>query len=188
MIIAAVPDYDISNKLALETGIKPYTLHVTLAFLGVSTDLDEETILAYTKCIRSVIPQKGIPYTITSVGRFSNVKKVTDAEGKLLDAHYPTDVLYLEVESEELNQFRENLVNALDDKGLFYSKIHPVFKAHMSLIYVPKGMDVSLPYDLPIESSFKEIALWGDPTPRFSYVLEGANPVVLPGNNFGSAI
>ena len=59
-------------------------------------------------------------------------------------------------------KLREKLADLLDERDLYFSKMHKTFTPHLSLKYVPHGEDTELDYELPFEFTVNCIDLWGD--------------------------
>ena len=173
MIIAMQPSESFRKKFAVEGGLKEDTLHMTLFFLGKSEDVTFDQLTKAMEVLLNTVERFGpIKCTATQVDRFENVRKMTDAEGNMVDAVEPTDVVLLKIESDELKRLRQYMADALDRIGCEYSKIHKEFKPHISLKYVPHGSEVDLGYELPAEFEITHLEFWGE-TGKYSKVLKG---------------
>ena len=163
MIIAIKPPKAMAERLAVEGGLKPSTLHFTLFFLGKSEDVPQDRYAEYVKAIQDVCLDSA-PFTVSlaSKGKFEKVRMTTDPDGNMVVAEKPTDVIFLKGEGTELFAFRQKLADLLDERDLYFSKMHKEFAPHLSLKYVPHGEELELDYELPFEFQVNCIDLWGD--------------------------
>lgn len=67
--------------------------------------------------------------------------------------------VFAKVESQELNKFREALIDILDANGIEYSKKFKDFKPHITLSYSPEKID-GFPLDKKIEFSVSKYCYW----------------------------
>lgn len=172
MIITVSPPKELAEKLKVEGGLKPETLHFTLFFLGETEDVSQEKYTEYVKLLQETADEtKPFTIRITDSSRFEKVRMTTDEDGNTVPATQPTDVVYLSGDSPELIKLREKLANALDNNDLYFSKVHKTFVPHMSLKYVPHDAELYLDYEFPIEFECSSIELWGNGT-EFKQVFE----------------
>lgn len=163
MIIAIKPPENMAEKLAVEGGLKPSTLHFTLFFLGKSEEVSQEKYTEYVQAIQDICADtKPFSITMSEKGKFENVRMTTDPDGNFVPAENPTDVILLKAEGEELFDFRSKLADLLDERDLYFSRLHKTFSPHLSLKYVPHGEELELDYETPIEFLCSSIELWGD--------------------------
>jgi len=164
MIIAIKPPKELAERLAVvDGGLKPETLHFTLFFLGASDVVSQEKYAEYVAAVTE-LANTTPPFTIhiSGKGKFEKVRMTTDPSGNMVVAETPTDVIFLKGEGTELFSFRNKLADILDERDLYFSKLHKTFSPHLSLKYVPHGEDITLEYDLPLDFTVECIDLWGD--------------------------
>jgi 2'-5' RNA ligase len=142
---------DAAVQLQVPGGETWDALHLTLAYLGDTTDmgLDTETKLYYliSQFARSSDPLQG---TISGIGLFNNAE-----EGD-------SNAFYASFDSPALPNFRTRLIGMLQSNGIEPMLNHG-FTPHITLQYVPKGEpipNVELPA-MPVIFS-KVTVKWGD--------------------------
>jgi len=115
-MVALYPPSALAKKLALEGGLKPEELHVTLAFLGTAEDLDQDKARAAVAAWAKKAPK--LSGELSGIGHFH-------ISGR-------TIVTYRSVDLPDLPTPREELVKALDAAGVPPSRDHG-FIPHMTL-------------------------------------------------------
>jgi 2'-5' RNA ligase len=128
MIALMVPD-PVAQQIAVEGGLPPEELHITLAYLGKRSELSEpdEFVRKVLETLMDTVPeQEMVKGKVNGTGRFN-------IEGD-------KDVVYYAYDSPSLGKLRQIIVEALDDAEVKYSKDHG-FTPHISALYVPKGSE-----------------------------------------------
>lgn len=131
MVALPIPPM-VASKLwekCVDAGIRhisdPDTMHITLAYLGDTTDMDDEDrerlSWAVTEFAREADPLEGV---VSGVGRFNN----DDGSG--------VNALYASVDAPDLPEFRQKLVSHLMTRGFEVAKNHG-FTPHITLAYMP---------------------------------------------------
>lgn len=134
VMVAWMMDEETSQRLAIEHEGAVQGHHVTLAYIGrLNTDLDREGLVRLMGCVeslsRSAAPLEG---TLSGLGRFVASKS---SEGR--------DVMWAAVDCPGLDVMRAELVRALDEAQLPYSKEHG-FTPHVTLAYVKPEDDIKI--------------------------------------------
>lgn len=131
------------------TALPPEELHLTLSYLGKKNELIGRELIEQ---VLSVLVSEYPPLTgkIGGIGRFSNI----ESDG--------TQAFYASFDSQDLPAFRQELARRLSDIGINSPSEHG-FTPHLTLAYIPQGVEipnVTLP---DIEMSFRDLTLaWGD--------------------------
>lgn len=158
---------EIAQALAIPGGEKPEDLHLTLAFLGDSTELEPATQGAIQDAIEQFCAQATpIGGEISGVGLFIG----GDGDGD-------SDPFYASFDAPALVQFRSVLLNCLSQRGVSVAMSHG-FTPHITLAYLPKGAalpQIKLP-KLPVTLQVLSFC-WGDT--RLDYDL--VSRVLMPG-------
>lgn len=163
MIIAIKPSPAFCEALAIPGGLKPDTMHITLFYYR-----DEQCTPQFINKILGAIHEfcathkPFLTMSATKYGRFENVMVATDPDGKMFRTDAPTDVIYADIESPALYTLRRKLAELLDkdDELSEYSKLHPEFKAHISVKYVPEGEEPDNLAKLPLPFAVGGVQLW----------------------------
>lgn len=148
-----------AQQLAIPGGCAPSDLHITLAFLGDTTEIliDKQNILATVE--RFAKSQHPLYIDIDALDRFPG-----DAdEGSPIIARTFTPALF---------DFRAALVSTLDAAGIAVDMTYPEYRPHCTLAYIPQ--DAPMP-DIPVPNQhpclqFVWVA-YGDE--RYSFPLGG---------------
>ena len=163
MIVSVVPPLELANLLSVPGGLKPETMHFTLAYVGKTEDVSLEDHAKIVKaCLLATEAQPSFEIRLEELGRFENVRSMTDADGNVQPATEPTDVIFIGGVSQDLHTYRNYLTSVFDMEGVSYSKVFTEFKPHMSLIYVPHGSQIDYGYSLPTSFMVSGIELWSD--------------------------
>jgi 2'-5' RNA ligase len=140
--------YDAAADADLEDITPVDEMHLTLAFLGNTADMDvdEEQVAEALKDF--ALGEFGIVGQISGIGRFKAVEGNTDA-------------LYASFDAPDLPDFRQALVAALEQAGVSVSKDHG-FTPHVTLAYLGSE-DPTPEIDIPaIKLIFETVTLaWG---------------------------
>lgn len=142
------------REAALFAGLEDVTeiqdMHLTLVYMGRVDDIDvtlEDVRTALEGFVESHAPIEGIT---SGVGRFNN----SERDG--------TTAVYASFDSPELPEFRQDLIEALEDAGIAFEMNHG-FTPHITLGYMDdegEMPDVRVP---EIDITFNRITLaWGD--------------------------
>lgn len=130
MLALEVP-VEIAESMAIEKGIHPSELHVTLAYLGKRNTFSDDAILAIKEVAHEAARARAAPISghFGGIGRFTGVKDAQDA-------------VYASVDAPDLPEFRQDLVASLKKRGVEINREHG-FSPHMTLAYV--GEDDPMP-------------------------------------------
>jgi 2'-5' RNA ligase len=163
MIVSIAPPKRLADLVVVPGGLKPETLHFTLAYLGKTEEISLEDYSKIMKaCINATENQPPFEIRLEELGRFENVRSMTDPDGNVKPPEEPTDVIFLKGVSEDLHTYRNYLLKIMDMEGVQYSKAFTEFKPHMSLIYVPHDSQIDYGYSLPTSFMVEGIELWSD--------------------------
>jgi len=139
--------------------VPPQELHVTLAYLGTTADVEQrisqqdliEKVASFTRFRPLMLAE------VQGLGRF-----VAKEEGK-------KEAVYLSVSSPGLSEFRQNLADLLGDA---MPKESYGYTPHVTLAYLPKGVQAEIPMPERETLSFHHVAIaWGGKVTMFR--LEG---------------
>lgn len=177
MIIAIKPTQDVIDSIAVEGGLKPDTLHITVVHME-SEDFEQGIRVME---ILSELKRKVNRFFVTlpATSRFNNVRKMTDEEGNLKDATEPTDVITYKVHSTELSSARSIILDMLDEAGIEYSKTFAEYIPHISIAYVPSGTNLTsndyytpdAPLKFPLVFEVENIELWMKDGRKYTFPL-----------------
>jgi hypothetical protein len=161
MIITFVPPFDTRRKLEVEGGLPVDDMHITLFHFedeGYEHDYDMgiRILEVLTKYAASTAT---FGASIPTLDRFSNVRKMQNVNGDIVDALHPTDVIIGKIDSLHLNSEREKIKVLLDEIGAPYSQTFKDFVPHISLKYVPHG-EMIAPIDLPQHFLISSVEFW----------------------------
>lgn len=166
VMVALFPD---PAAVAAITGAEGVTepadqLHLTLAFLGDSTEVPLATNKArVVDAVRSWAQRSWRPLKgqVNGAGRFYNA----ESDG--------TNAIYLAPDVPGLPELRQSLVAAIEAAGLDYASDHG-FTPHMTIAYVPADAPTpDVRVDLPVR--FDRVTLaWGDEQYDFAGVAQAA--------------
>lgn len=168
VIIALKPSIEVAEQLALPDGELPKELHVTLAYLGEASELEEQK-----ETLQGVIEQlaktaKPLTATISGITRFTS----THLQDK--------DALVLNIDIPELPEFRQAIVETLERLNFPVSRSHG-FTPHMTLKYVSKDEEDLLPPHTEQPIAFNDLWLmWAGEYKSYPMVGEGLKQQVSP--------
>jgi 2'-5' RNA ligase len=118
VMIALYPDEATAGELAVKDGSPPDELHVTVAYLGKTDQVDQDAAMAAAQAVLGRAPV---------VGEFSGHARFTGGEDG--------DVLVSLFDSADLEQLRRDLVDALVANGVELRRDHG-YTPHMTLGYL----------------------------------------------------
>lgn len=151
VMVAFYLDPEVAVQLTQPGGETPDALHMTLAFLGDSTEMESGTeSQLYQLMSEFAAGQNVLEGTVSGIGLFNNSE-----EGD-------TNALYASFDSPGLPSFREQLFKLLEANGIVPVQTHG-FTPHITLAYIPKGdpiPDIELP-SLPMIFTCVTVK-WGD--------------------------
>jgi 2'-5' RNA ligase len=132
VMIALYPPKEIADKLTIKGGVPSDEMHVTLVYMGNINDIpnhDElvDTVKAFAK------GKDKITGKISGLGRFNGSGSSNNK-----------DVLYASVDLPILPEFRQGLVEVLEENDFPVNKLHG-YTPHMTITYFPS--DSKLPID-----------------------------------------
>lgn len=144
-IVLPVPT-GVAKKLRIKGGLPAGELHVTIAFLGKSSEFDSDRIQRTRKAIERWIDGKApIPALIGGIGRFPGGK-----DG---------DPVYAPVDAPRLTLERPALLRDLSDQDVSV-KLNHGFSPHVTLAYVVADEDLPTQRLKPVEVYFDRVELW----------------------------
>jgi 2'-5' RNA ligase len=116
-MIALYPPLDVAQAIAVDGGLPPEEMHVTVAYLGDTADIDVDVL-------REVVAQlaERQPFTVQFAGhaRFTGGDK---------------DVIVALVDSADLEDLRRNTLDALGERGIEVPRDHG-YTAHCTITYL----------------------------------------------------
>lgn len=174
VMVAFEIDVDTATNLAsatrqagVENPVAPDDMHITLAFLGDISGIEDkrEALIEFINQFVEVSePLSGV---IGGVGRFNASK---NSDGK--------DVLYASFDSPDLPEFRQGLVEAIEDADIQVSRDHG-YTPHITLAYIGKKEIMPNLALETIEMKFDAITLyWGDERTQFKLPEKDLSPVM----------
>ncbi|MFA9205020.1 MAG: phage protease [Bacteroidia bacterium] len=147
-IVCLVPDAETAQALAVDGGLTPEQIHLTLCHFGDLEILDAvqraEALLAVHGEAMGRAPLTG---EISGIGRFTN--------GDL-------DVIYASLDAPELNALRDCIVACLEMAGLDVSDEHG-FTPHFTLTYIDRDMASPIEIIEPRPVVFDAVQVWCGP-------------------------
>jgi 2'-5' RNA ligase len=147
--------------------IRPEDMHIALAYMGEISQLEAKREAIEAALAEFTLLFGSLEGAIGGSGRF-NASNTSDG----------MDVIYASFDSPELSEFRQGLVEAIEDTGVEISRMHG-FTPHIKLAYVEKGS--AMP-NLALETmalTFNEIVLaWGDERKVFALKQNDAELVL----------
>lgn len=123
VMVALYPPPRLAREIAIDDGEEPDQLHITLAYLGKTTDDVEDPQAIIDAIAEWAAEQPAFDAELSGVGRFT-------IEGE-------EDAFYASVDAPALPDFRQGLVETIEAAGGTVSKLHG-FTPHMTLAYVPE--------------------------------------------------
>jgi 2'-5' RNA ligase len=123
------------------------SLHVTLVYIGSGVAID---VIAEAVKATYAVTAKTRPFTVGTTRVTSFPINPDDQGGHPIIAR---------VESDDLHDLRQNLVDALTDAGVDFNNKFPDYKPHVTLAYAPEAVEE---FRIPtIEWGAHEIVMWG---------------------------
>jgi 2'-5' RNA ligase len=147
-IVCLVPDPDTAQALAVDGGLAPEQLHLTLCLFGDTELLGPiaraEALLAVRDAAACCAPLAG---EISGIGRFTNGEQ---------------DVIYASLDSPALSELREHVCDALEAVGLELAEDHG-FTPHITLTMVESGMPSPIEIIEARPVRFDALGVWFGP-------------------------
>jgi broad specificity phosphatase PhoE/2'-5' RNA ligase/cation transport regulator ChaB len=161
VMVAFCLDPATAEKLAIKGGEAPDQMHVTIAYLGKLVDLDMSKVGALEGLLQGFAEEHApVEATLGGPARFNAT------------AHSDNmDVLIATVESKEIQEFRECLVERIGESGINVVSNFG-YTPHVSLAYIKPGADLPVQRIEPIFITFDRITLCIGGA-RKEYVLSG---------------
>lgn len=173
-MVALYPPPEVARAVAIDGGLAPDELHITLAYLGANAteELDRDVLEAVLEAFAN--DHDPLEGAVSGLGRFV--------------AGYPAGQdpwpLYASIDVPDLPEFRHHLVELLEDTGTPVASNHG-FTPHMTLTYVASPEEEAAAAQLlargiaPTPLSFSQIVLaWGDERIPFDLAGEDADDPV----------
>lgn len=147
-IVCLVPDAETAQALAVEGGLAPELLHLTLCHFGDTEVLGPiqraEALLSVRDAAAVMQPLTG---EISGIGRFTN--------GDL-------DVIYASLDAPELNRLQDFISTILEGAGFEIADDHG-FTPHFTLTYLERDMPSPIEIVEPRPVRFDAVAVWCGP-------------------------
>jgi broad specificity phosphatase PhoE/2'-5' RNA ligase/cation transport regulator ChaB len=162
VMVAFMIDPVTAKKLAIKGGEEPDQMHVTLAYLGKLADMDMEELPALEGMLQEFAEAHApVEATLGGPARFNAT------------AHSDNlDVCIATVESKDIQEFRECLVDCMAEAGINVVSNFG-YTPHVSLAYIKPGADFPVQRIDPIFITFDRITLCIGGA-RKEYVLSGS--------------
>lgn len=144
LFVACWLEPDDAERIAIAYGKPPELLHVTLCYLG---ELDE---------LAAWVPGDTVASAASAASRTPVIEAVLPGLGVFKGPD--SDVLYASVDSAELTDLRERLVDALRGQGIDPSAEHG-FTPHVTLAYLPVDTSVDAAAWEPLPVTLKTISV-----------------------------
>ncbi|MGW5477704.1 2'-5' RNA ligase family protein [Streptomyces sp. NPDC004008] len=124
-MIALYPPSEVAQALAVDGGLPPEEMHVTVAYLGDTADIDAEVL-------REVVAQlaERPPFTV----RFAGHARFTGGD---------KDVIVALADSPYLEDLRRDILDALSERGINPPRDHG-YTAHCTITYIDPGEESPL--------------------------------------------
>lgn len=116
-MIALYPPPEIAERLAIDGGLPPDEMHVTVAYLGDADDVDADQ---FREVVEGLAARKPIKAQISGLARFTGGDK---------------DVIVALIDSADLEDLRRDTLGALADRGIVIPRDHG-YCAHMTVTYI----------------------------------------------------
>lgn len=147
-IVCLVPDAETAAALAVEGGLTPDQLHLTLCLFGDTNALGPvqraEALLAIRDAAACCAPLAG---EISGIGRFTNGEQ---------------DVIYASLDAPALSELQDHICDALEAAGFDIADDHG-FTPHFTLAYVESGMPSPIEIVEARPVRFEAIGIWFGP-------------------------
>lgn len=157
VILALKPPPEIAQGMAVQDGLPPEELHITLCYLGDAADLEnqKELILGITRQLAKTAAP--LQMSFNGIGRF-----VGDEE----------EAITIVPSCPELPAFRQAIARTLERLSIGGGNVHG-FNPHLTLAYVEPGQQVDVPISTE-QVPFNDLwVMWGDEQYSFPMVGEG---------------
>ncbi|MFE2832170.1 2'-5' RNA ligase family protein [Streptomyces mirabilis] len=125
-MVALYPPLDVAKALAVDDGLPPEKMHVTIAYCGKADDVDADALRDVTSMLAERQP---FTASISGHARFTGDDQ---------------DVIVAIVDSPDLEDLRRDALNALQERGIEVPRNH-AYVAHMTITYLDK--DTPSPVD-----------------------------------------
>ncbi|MFE9844681.1 2'-5' RNA ligase family protein [Streptomyces goshikiensis] len=116
-MIALYPPAELAEELAVDGGLPPSELHVTVAYLGKADDIDGDEL---RQVVAELAERRPFTAKVAGLGRFTGGDK---------------DVLVALIDSPDLESLRRDTLDALREHGIPVPREHG-YTAHCSLTYL----------------------------------------------------
>lgn len=116
-MIALYPPADVAGALAVDGGLPPDELHVTVAYLGDAADVDGDQ---FREVVEELADRKPIEAQISGLARFTGGDK---------------DVIVALIDSADLEDLRRDTLDALTERGIEIPRDHG-YTAHLTITYL----------------------------------------------------
>lgn len=116
-MIALYPPPELAEKLAVEGGLPPSEMHVTVAYVGDAADIDGD---ALRETVAELAGRESFTATVAGLARFTGGDK---------------DVLVALVDSPDLEDLRRDTLDALAERGIQVPRDHG-YTAHLTIQYL----------------------------------------------------
>ncbi len=165
VLLAFWPSAEVAKKLAVEGGEAADQLHVTLAYFGKPDEVGAGIVSRLEEAVKGFAETHGpIEATFSKVGKFPATPQ---SDGK--------DVVYLAVDSPDIQEFRKELVACSKEVGAD-PKANFEYTPHMTLAYVDAGKGINRAEyapEKPVPVTFDEVTLsTGTSSKRFKLGVE----------------
>jgi 2'-5' RNA ligase len=116
-MIALYPPPEVAEKLAVEGGLPPDEMHVTVVYLGDADDIDGDE---FREVVAELAARKPVKAQISGLARFTGGDK---------------DVIVALIDSSDLEDLRRDTLDALAERGIQIPRDHG-YCAHMTVTYI----------------------------------------------------
>ena len=160
-MIALYPPQQLAEDLAVVDGLDPADMHVTVAYLGTTDDVDRDSLIATAQALAARRP---IEATVSGHARFTGGDK---------------DVIVALVDSADLEDLRRDALNELGDRDVTLPRDHG-YCPHLTITYIDQddGAPVDRIEAQPVTFSTVS-AVYGTERTDFRFLLaETAQPRV----------
>lgn len=118
-MIALYPPQPLAEELAVPDGLDPGDMHVTVAYLGDTADVDRDTLLAAAQALAARQPIEAV---ISGHAQFTGGNQ---------------DVIVALVDSPGLEDLRQDVLTALDERDVTIPREHG-YTPHLTLTYIDR--------------------------------------------------
>lgn len=124
-MLALYPPAELAQRLAVEDGLDPADMHVTVAYLGDAADVDRDAVL---KAATAVATRRPITGSVSGHARFTGGEQ---------------DVIVALVDSTGLEWLRRDAVDELAEQGIAIPAEHG-YTPHLTITYLDPDADTPL--------------------------------------------